>query len=262
MQLKTFIEEILVGALSQSNLANVLLPNIVNLNPELPVMAKNSFPIMLGKLITATNLGLTQIYTELPLAEEEIFLDTNPSMDRYQLSIQHAEFAGAAYPDQKWIADSKYSPFRDNIIECLYVADEFGARWWTNDANATWNVNFPTPTLIQVPFSECDISLSITYKANHPKIPFSVTRQILQADGITYGYTNPEMTFELPQFLENALTCFVASKYYASIGSAEAIAQSQGLYAEFMNAIQTIKNQQIIHGDFTEMDNLTNNGWV
>ncbi len=258
MQLKTYIEEILVGALSHSSLASVLLASVDDLNAE---NAKPNYSKALGKIVTAINMGLAQIYTELPLAQEEIFLQTNSAMDRYLLTAKHAEFAGKDMAGDKWIVDTVYSPFRDNIIECLYVADEFGGRLYTNDAAATWNVNFPKPNVIQVPFADADVTLSITYKAGHPKIPFSSTKQLVQED-TSLGYTLPDMELELPHYLYNALTLFITSKYFSSIGSVEANAQGQAHYAEFMNAIQTVKNGQLIHGDYTEIDNLSNQGWV
>lgn len=262
MQLRTFIEGLVFGALSQSNMAKVILKDLTTLNPELPTEeAPSQFPAMLGKLVNAINLGLTQIYTDLPLAQEELFLQTNSAMDRYLLDVKHAEYAGRNTQDQKWIIDSALSPFRGNVIECLHVSDEYGARWYTNDSVATWNVNFPAPNVIQVPFAEEDVSLSIVFKANHPKIEFSFNRTVIQTDG-SFGYIKPDMDLELPEYLYDALTCFVASKYYASLGSVEAIAQSHGLHAEYVSAIDNIKRGQVIHGDFTELDNLANEGWV
>lgn len=263
MQLKTFIEEILMDQLSHSNLANVILKEINTLNPPLPTeLLPASFPLLLGKLVTAINLGLTRIYAELPLAQEEVFLQTNSAMDTYLLDIKHAEYAGRDYLEDKWIIDTELSPFRNNIIKCLFVSDEFGARWSTNDSVATLNVNFPSANTIQVPFADIDVSLSIIYQAGHPRIPYSASKTILQADGSSLGYTLPEMELELPSHLLNALSCFVASKYFKAIGSQEAMAQSQLLHAEYFSDIKQAKDAQLIHGDYTEIDHLTNQGWV
>ena len=259
MQLKELIETLMVGQLSQSSLAKFIIPKLTDLN-DVEGTAQAQYAQSLGKVIRAINLGLTNIYTQLDLAKEEIFLDTNPGMDRYLLDIDHAVYAGRDSSKTKWIIDSEYSPFRGNIIECLSVADEFGASMYTNDSAATWNVNFPSPNIIQVPFAENDVTLSIIYKANHPKIPFSLTKSLPITGTEILGYTTPDMEIELPEFLHNALTCFVAHKYFQSLGSAETSAQSQTNYVEYINAVNDAK--PFIHGNYTQIDNLANEGWV
>lgn len=262
MQLKTLIEEILMGQLSQANMADAVLPHIADLNLITETEDSTKYPRLLGKLVTAINSSLNQIYADLPLALEEVYVDVNPSMDRYLLSIEHAEYAGANYPDQKWIVDTKFAPFRNNIIECINVADEYGAEFHTNDKSATWNVNFPAPNIIQVPFADNGMTLCVTYRAGHPKIPFALSKTIPLDDQGTLGFTTPDMVIELPTFLLNALKCLVAYKYFQSIGSPETAAQAQGNYVEYTSLMQAVKTNQLLHGDYTEIDNLTNEGWV
>ena len=262
MQLKTYIEELLVGELSQANIAKIILPHIDNLNPDpSQVTVPPTYPVLLGKLVGAINRGLTQIYSELPLAEEELILITNPQTDRYLLTAKHAVYAGAAFPDMKWIDDTKYQPFQDNVIECLQVIGEDGIGFPINDSMAEASVFLPSPKIIQVPFAEDTISLSILYRASHPKILHSASRNILQPDSSS-GYIMADTEMQLPDFLTNALTYFILSKYHKSIGSVEAIAQGQAHEMSFINAIQLIKNSQLLHGDFTQINNLADSGWV
>lgn len=261
MQLKTYIEELIVGELSHANIAKVLMPHLADLNPLAASVANTKYPEMLGKLINAINLGLTQIYTELPLAEEELILITNPTTDRYNLTANHAVFAGAASPDMKWIEDSEFLPFPDNVIECLHVIDENGVGLATNDSAAVGGVFFPAPNIVQVPFAEYEVSLNVLYRANHAKIPCAINRTVLQPNA-SLGYTLPDMQIKLPDYLINTLTCFILAKYYRAIGSVEAIAQSQQHQAEYLNGIQLVKNGQLIHGDFTEINPIASGGWI
>ena len=258
MQLDALIEDIVMGYVSNSSLGTTISNELDDLNnPDAPDIYK----ALLGKMIKAINMGMKKIYSELPLAEEEIFVYTNPSMDKYLLTTEHADYAGKDSDSQKWIADSKFVPFRDNIIECLYVADGYGARLHSNDLNATWGVQFPAYNIIQVPFSEDGVTLSVTYKASHPKVQYSRNRDVELSSG-SNGYINTSMEIELPIYLQNALCAFVASKYYQSIESQEALAQAQLYYAEFLADIETVRVQQLLHGDYTEVDNLANEGWV
>lgn len=262
MQLKTYIEELLMGELSHANIAKLLLPHIHQLNPDPNIVTvKPEFISALGKMVGVINTGLTQIYTLLPLAEEELILITNPSTDRYKLTADHAVYAGADSAAMKWIDDSEFAPFPDNVIECLHVIDEQGVGLAVNDSMAVGGVYCPAPNILQVPFAEYEVSLNVLYRASHRKILFKSDRSVPQISG-GRGFIIPETEITLAPFLTDALSCFIMAKYYKSIGSIEAIAQGQANYAEFLNIINTVKASQLLHGDFTETNNLADGGWV
>lgn len=263
MVLRDFLLNLVVGELSGSSIADKILTILTNTNYT-PSNTATKEELAVGSMINYLNRGLVDLHTRLNLRQEQVFVDCVEYMDTYVLSKPFAQYSGRNFPNKpKYISDSRFQPFKDNIIQIVSVADEAGEDLYTNDDNATWSVYVRNHNIIQVPFAENFVSLSITYRANHPTIPFSITRQFINATGEQFnGYFDLATPIVIAPYALRALQLYVAANYLSNIGSQEALANGNLYVQMYEHEINNIRTANPIHGNFTEYNTLLESGWV
>lgn len=210
-----------------------------------------------GKIVLYTNEALKKLHTRFLLKDSTLILVQQGYRTRYQLSSKYAvsNYAADAGHDF-YIQDTPSEPFQDDVLKVLAVYNRHGREMPLNKASQLSVANLrgelnavftPQPTLLQVPHPEDGAPLGVQYQSGH--------RQ-LTAD-------EPTQEVEIPEFLAEALTGYIASRVFSHMNTQENTAKAQ----EHMNTFETIcveavEQDLVSTGTLTSSVRFSENGWV
>lgn len=196
------------------------------------------------KLISAINIGLTELYTRFPLLTKELTIIQKSWLTEYKLD---KKFAVSNEEDKgtKYILDTKRDPFLNDVIHINGVFDEVGSSLLHNSNSACKVYLTPAMDTIEIPNPTDTNALFIVYRANHP-IVSEVTPTIL-----------------LPINFKPALMAYVSHRIYSG-----GTAQEHAMLANSMlQKFELICMQQREYGMTNQDDGCANGqfckgGWV
>jgi hypothetical protein len=234
MKLDQVIQVLATGELSQANLGSNDVDGITSNNKSM--------------LVNHINMAMIDLYTRFPLALKEIWLTPNDHMTTYKLHSKHAD-TNVESTELKYINDSVYVPFKDDILIVDQVFNEIGCEVPLNDSNNCNSVFTPTFNTIQIPCPSPENSYCIVYRASPELLDTGVR-------------CNGDADIELPHSFIPALCYFVASRFHASRTHTNSIVES----ASYMQKYEAACNILMLSGAYTA-NNTTNlkaraNGWV
>ncbi|WP_370242895.1 hypothetical protein [Marisediminitalea sp.] len=186
------------------------------------------------KVVSALNLALTRLHTQLPLKAGQLLVQTNTNQNLYTLSSKFAASKAPAEPDgvNRYILDDS-DPFGDDIITIDQVIDEKGESYSLNNENVEKSVF--TPAFNRIQFSEpLDQVVTVTYRANHAKLPLS---KRLDPDSLE---------IEVPDFCMDALVFYCAYKLISTFDPTQSQVAA-AYYSQFMNAVAEIEALGLLH---------------
>jgi hypothetical protein len=125
-------------------------------------------PRAYAQLCSHVNMGLTAMFSRFPLRFEEIDVQLHEEITDYFLSTEYSSAVGTA--PVKYIMDTVSEPFTGNVLKIEEVYEEDGDRVPMNDVDEDLSVFTPRGNLVQVPWPNDWITISVQYRANHPKI--------------------------------------------------------------------------------------------
>ena len=200
------------------------------------------------KLITLVNAGMIDLYTRFALRSRDITIQLFDGKNMYPLHTDFAE-SNLESVETKYILDgTTVFQFNDDIISIDEIYNEVGGRIPLNDLHSEFSVFTPSPSVIQVPYTDRENTISLIYRA----LP----------DEISIGVIDPSQEdVDLPFHFLEALTSFVAWKMYTPIDGVEN-PKGRIHQGNYLAAIQVIE-----HTNTGIEDNFTNtrfedNGWL
>lgn len=162
----------------------------------------SNYPAIIANL----NLALTALHGRFSLKTSELILDQYDHIQEYTL---HSKFAQSNIESEepiKYIADSIYKPFKDDLLKIEQVFDEGGSELRINDENDTLSVFTSSFNTIQIPYAMSGNSTAIVYRANHDKIVLSNT------------FNPHKIEIDIPWHLLEPLLFYMAHRFYAVNG--------------------------------------------
>ena len=195
----------------------------------------------LHRVINAINQGLTLIHTHLPLRHNQIVIQIHDNIGTYYLDSRYAQSNTDSTAAIKFIMDTAFNPFKDDILNILGVFNLEGQQYPLNDQYAIGSLFTPDYNSLmiplamwknhKVPYNIVD-KLVIVYQADHPKIPLNEP-------------LSSQMEIHLSPIYQSMLQAYVAHLLHMHIGSEQSINQSNQYFAKFNSLIQTAKEQGI-----------------
>lgn len=174
-----------------------------------------------SKVVLYANDALKRLYTRFPLKTDQLFLQPVGWITRYSLSKVNAKTQqNGDHTRTYYIQDTASEPFSDDVIKVLSVYNRHGFEVPLNKPSDPMSVFTLQPTLLQIPHPGDHNILAVMYQAYHPFLTLDETGSPIQ----------------LPEFLMEALTSYIASKVFSHMNGQENVAKSQ----EFMNTFETI----------------------
>lgn len=188
------------------------------------------------RLIAQANYGLTALHTRFPLRTREVTLQLFDEVNLYWFRPEHSMSTGTDY--YRYIQDSPFDPFTNDILRIDAVFDELGCEMELNNDSECCSLFLPAFDCLQVTHPSKDTILQVQYRANHPTIPLEVT------DPST-------VELRIPVSHEKALMFYIAGQIYSSMNGQEHTLKGQEFLAKYAAEL-----------DYIEQHNLDNNGYV
>lgn len=201
------------------------------------------------KLIVLTNGALLDLYTRFSLMTRELTLQMQEGVSVYNLTSDFAESNTGSLEPIKYIIDATtIHKFTDNIISIDAVFNELGVEVPLNNLNDENSVFTPSPTELQIPFTDPENMLSIIYKASPDIIdPASLDPANVDAP--------------IPYHFLDAISAYVAWKLYTPMDTGET--NTGSIYrANYMAAIKLIDDTGALIKEVHTNQRFTDNGWI
>ncbi len=225
MNLKEYLER-----LSWGELSNVYIGN----------GGVGSIPLdKIDRVVYFINEGLKRLYTRFALKKSCLFLELNEYRTQYHLSNLHAyEGPNADNEDcELYIRDTPENPYENDLIKIMDVYDSMGNHLPLNDHANSKSVFTPQYNILQVPFPDEGLALSIVYQASHPLLDWN---------------KNPEQEVELPEVLMGALTAYVAYLHYSNMNTQEAVANAQKYLTQYNSILNEVVETDVVNTSYSQ----------
>lgn len=208
------------------------------------------------KIVAHVNLGLVELYKRFFLKEAEVVIQQYDHIQTYYLEGKYAETSGSDEPI-KYIVDSVYQPFKDDVLKIEQVFNELGIPLIENQdgcmsclpgQGALHPIYTPSYNSIQVPQPEKENQMIVTYRASHEEI-------------LVPGLDPKTTEVHLPPGLLEALVLYVGARVYAGM-NADQNAEGNNYYAKFEASCKTYTNLGLQKRDDHTNTKLDCAGWV
>jgi len=163
-------------------------------------------PTYYPRLLSVITEGLTDLHTRFPLREKEVTLQLFDEVAHYFFRREHSISAGTDY--YRYIQDTPFEPFVNDILRVEQIFDEVGCELLLNDESECCSLFTPSFDSLLVTHPSKDTILRVSYRANHPAIPLTVT------DPST-------VEVSIPDSHTRALCLYVAGAIYSSMNGQE-----------------------------------------
>ena len=179
----------------------------------------------LPQIITQINLGLLNLYTRFPILEKSVAIRQFPQISLYHLTKEYARSNEDSNQTIRYILDTPFEPFEEDILQITGATDEFGLPVPLNDDNNPNSWFIPAYNQLQIPNAKLGDTAFLIYKAK-PKY-------------IDPKTTDFDQDVYLPQILLDPLLNYVTYKIYLGLGGENAqLAQGyQQLYEKLCNDV-------------------------
>lgn len=176
-------------------------------------------PTAHGKVITAINVALNDLFSRITLAEKEVLVETLDWKSIYFIRKEHARMDPTP-GFQKYILDTPANPFTGDLVKVLGVNNEVGDPLPMNDAEQWASVFLPAFDTVQFNHPGAKQVFSVQYQALHPKLLMSGT-----------GYL--DQVLRVPTVLMDMVKMKTASTLLAPMGGQTETLKAQALAANY-----------------------------
>jgi len=202
-----------------------------------------------ANVMSHINLGLKEIYKRLFLSSKEVIIQQYDHIEKYVLDYKYAASNTLSPEPYKYITDSIYDPFMDDVLKIEEVFNEGGEKMFLNDSTEPWSVYTPSYRTVQIPFPHNSNSMTVHYRASHPTLVY------------TADMDPDEIEIMLPDGLMEALLLYVAHRAYGSLNTDD---NSQGnnyrkLFEASMKQVELLGLQ--VQPEYSNV-RLDKTGWV
>lgn len=249
MKLYDIFKSLTYGELSNLAIGNVSAGEISDVN-YVPIM-------------NHINMGLTALYTRFKLKENSFVLALQDTQVTYSLLSQYAVSNTKSKELVRYIEDSTFAPFKDDILKIYKVLTPAGIPVSLNMGYHPYTCTTPTANILRVPPVLVDGStdlpeylrnvnkLTVMYQANHV---------MLDPDMGSFDPTKIEM--ELPQSHLQALLYFVASRVNNPIGLGQEFNAGNTYAAKYERECQLLEAKGMEIDEDTSSTKFSSRGFV
>jgi hypothetical protein len=154
------------------------------------------------QVISHINLGLLELYKRFWVESGEVLLQLYDHIAYYKLHDRYAESNRLSPEPYRYIKDSEYYPFRNNVMKIEQVFNACGEQVCLNDHTACESLFTPAYDTLQVPLPTNYTVLTVEYRAGPEKIQY------------VPGMDPEEVEVDIPPGLLEPLVLFVGARAY------------------------------------------------
>lgn len=203
----------------------------------------------LANILPHINMGLAELYKRFPLKMGDVIVQQYDHIQTYFLKRKYAQSNTESKEPVKYIVDSKYQPFIDNVNKIERIIDELGRELFVNNSTEYWSVYTPSYDSIQVPLPEKENQMIVHYRAGH---------QVIKLDCLDPAKTEIEIP---PGYLE-ALLYYIGSRILTGLNTDGQISEGNNYMQKFEQSCAKITELNLMNNDNTSNLKLDNAGWV
>lgn len=197
-----------------------------------------------AKVIRAINLALIEIYKTFPVKEKEIVIQLYPQITKYRLHNDYATTNVVSTKPIKYIIDSSFDPYQNDVLKIEKVFNEFGEEFVLNDENDQHSLYTPEFDILLHPYPQTENAVFVQYRA----LPVQIETTAVAG---TYDVS-------LPISLLNITLLFIGYKLLGTANKKEAAEK----YGEYLIAIQQAETQGLFRVNETANEKIEVTGWV
>ncbi len=201
-----------------------------------------------AKILPHINLGLLELYKRFPLRAQEVIIQQYDQIQLYELNSKYAVSNTESLEPIKYIMDSEYQPFKDNVLKIEKVFNEQGEELYLNDFDQYWSYQIQSYNTIQVPYPEKENAFVVTYRAGPDKIELTGLNPSIQE-------------VPVPPAMLDALLYFIGSRVYSNMNS-DNNAEGNNYMQKFELACKKIEELNLVQKRSNENLKLDGLGWV
>ncbi len=193
-------------------------------------------------------LGLTALHTRFILKHSEVIIDQHPDVTMYKLTREYAVTNDVSQESIKYIRDSDFKPFEEDILYITDVYDEDGNNIPLNVQSNDASLYTPQYNTLQIPYPNGENSVAVVYRADH--LPLNIEEK-----------EPSEIDVDIPSALVVPLTLYVSYLAHSAMGGPENLQISQAKQAEYELACLDIESRGILRPEEFETE-IGDSGWV
>lgn len=224
MKLREVIESLFYSDLSSTSMAERTIENIKEED--------------LKKLIYLVNDTLTELHTRFLLKERTVILESLVWKSYYELNSKHS-FLDTGSNELKYIRDSEWDRFTDDVVKIIGVRNEVGDQLPMNDSIAWASVFTPSYNVVQLTHPYIGQAFEVSYQALHPKL---VIKEHLN------DTLDQEISLAPP--LKEVFFAKIGAKFFSGMSGQEASAKSQELTMKYEKGCDDIMLKDSINESY------------
>ncbi len=179
-------------------------------------------------IVDHVNLALADLYTRFPLREETVIIQQEDQINTYYLQYKYAQTNITSPVPVRYIMDSVFEPFYENVLKVESVQDEDGQELYMNDEAQEWSIFTPSHDSIMVPLPDKENAMLVKYRAGHPKLS--------RVD------VNPDtLEISLPMNLLQSMLLFIAQRVHTVSPSPEGSNLGSTYLQRYLGSIMAIE---------------------
>lgn len=202
-----------------------------------------------AKIMSHINVALKELYKRFFLASKEVIIQQYDHIETYVLDYKYAETNKASSEPYKYIIDSVFDPFLDDVLKIEQIFDEDGRGLFLNDRTEPWSLFTPTYRSIQIPYPMQSNNLNIQYRASHPTLKY------------VPGMSPEDIEIMIPDGLLEPLLLYIAHRAFGTL-NVDQNAEGNNYLQKFEASCQRITTLGLQVTPEYGNHRLDNSGWV
>lgn len=201
------------------------------------------------QVISHLNLGLTELHKRFWLSSKELVVRLYDHIQIYLLDDRYATSNKLSPEVLKYIEDSEYAPFRNDLLKIEMVFDETGECIPLNDRTDCRSVFTPQWNSIQVPMAFDGVRVLVQYRADHEPIKYDCELD------------PKKVNVDFPMGLLEPLCLFVGHRAYRALNS-DGNQESMAYLQQFEAACKKAEDMGLQVTPNMTNTKLDQHGWV
>ena len=202
------------------------------------------------RLIAHIQLGLTALHKRFLLKERKLTINLQEGRSTYVLKSIYSQYNEKSQELIKYIDDAEV-PFKDDLLQIERVLNDKGEELPLNRHSDPKTIRTPSyNTLIVPPDLETE-TLTVLYRADHPKIDPIMGKAVSFREEIDLPVTHLE-----------ALLYFVASRYMNPIGLAGDFHEGNNYASKYEIACQELEGKGYQLNSQDDVHRFEDSGWI
>ena len=202
------------------------------------------------KLVSHINMGLTALHKRFPIRFQEVIIQQYEEIQTYYLRSKYAVSNLLSNEPVKYLMDSDYEPFKDNVLKIESVFSEYGEERPINDDNNNRSVFTPQFDAVTKPYNVSENAMAVVYRANHDKII------------VTDDFNPDAIEVDLPITLIEPLLFFVANRVLNGMGAGNNIQEANHFLSKYELACAQVEMYGLVNKESPSNIRLEKSGWV